>query len=166
VARKTTRSRIIKQVKQAEEYFGKLIKQQRQKFKKGDARALLDAVDLCIRTGRRVPPDLATAFCDRLDRYFRDQVETLDEAFAVQRPKGQHFNERKKRAHLRPIITFNVLQAQQIDNKPIGGELFAIVAKKLGLTERYVRDRWYDPENRDWRRMLMAMQKQRRVSRR
>jgi hypothetical protein len=139
-------------------HFDQLIKQQQWKFEKGDGKALLYAVDLHLRTGRPVPAELATTFCNRLDRWFLDQVETLDEAFAVQRPKGQHFNERKERARLRPIITLHVLKAQQDHNLPIGNELFAIVAKELGLTERYVRARWYDKENR-LRRVLLAMQK-------
>jgi hypothetical protein len=125
----------------------------------GDPRALLLAVDLCLRTGGKVPADLATAFCDRLDEWFRDQVRTLDESFGVERPRGQHFDDLKKRSRDRMRVLRCALRLRETENLPVGGELFAAVAEKLGLPEDYVRERWYDKKIRDLRLYLLRQER-------
>jgi hypothetical protein len=120
----------------------------------GDAHALLVAVDHYIRTGRRVPLVFAQPFLDRIDEWFRNQAETLDEAFKVQRPKGQHFDELKKRFGLRPSILLRVLHIQRAEKLPIGDEIFDKVGRQLGETARYVRDIWYDKESKLMRAYL------------
>jgi hypothetical protein len=73
-----------------------LLEQLRKDRNRGDPRALLYVVDFCLRTGTKVPLWAAQEFCDRIDQWFRSQVATLDEAFGVQAPKGEHFKSRKQ----------------------------------------------------------------------
>jgi hypothetical protein len=65
----------------------------------------------------------------------------------------------KKRSGLRPSILLRVLHAHLTHKLPIGGEVFAVVAKQLGLTERYVRDTWYAKESKPMRALLRTAEK-------
>src|SRR5690348_2100571 len=59
----------------------------RKSVEAGDAKALLDVIDLCVRTSTRVPPWAAQPYCDRYQRWIRFEAVSLDDAFGVQRPK-------------------------------------------------------------------------------
>jgi hypothetical protein len=136
-----------------------ILKQLEERVKQGDGRALLEAIDHFMRSGR-VPLFFAHKWCDRTDPWFRNQIETLDEALGVQRPKGKHFDELKKRSGLRPSIILRVLHVKRPHPElPIGDEIFAIVANQLGLTTRYVRDTWYDKESKFLRALMRTAEK-------
>jgi hypothetical protein len=137
-----------------EDWLASSLKHLEKKVKQGDAHALITAIDFCLRSGRPVPLFFAQNWCDRTLAWFNDQVETLDEALGVQRPKGQHFQELKKRSGLRPGIVLRVLYVKRTQNLPIGDEVFAIVGEQLGVTTRFVRDTWYAPESKAWRTLL------------
>jgi hypothetical protein len=129
------------------------------RFEEGDTSHLLWGIDLCLRTGRAAPELFATEFCNRFVRWATHQVQTLDEAFGVQRPAGQHFQELKKRYGLRPSILLRVLHVQRTKNLPIDDEIFAIVGKQLGVKTRYVRDIWYDKESKALRALFRTAEK-------
>jgi hypothetical protein len=122
-------------------------------------RALLHAIHYCIETGRPVPLSFAEEWIGRYNLWHYDQVRTLDEAFNVARAKGLHFHDLKKRAALRAPIVLGVLQVQRTQGLPIGGEIFAIVAKRVGATERFVREVWYSKESKRLRSMLELLEK-------
>lgn len=96
----------------------------------GNPLMLLIAVDACLRTGRKVPRWAAQEFSDRIENWFRAQVKTLDEAFGVQRPPGEHSAGRKKREHLRPYIVLRVLALNKFQGVPIDDGMFERVARE------------------------------------
>jgi hypothetical protein len=145
--------------KTANELFELYLQEYRRRYSEGDNLALLLAVDHCLSTGRAVPADLATAYCGRFGVWHRDQVPTLDEAFGVERPKGQHFDNLKKRSCDRMLVLQCAMRLQATKNLPMGGEMYTAVAKELGLTERYVRARLYDKENKPLRQYLLSQYK-------
>jgi hypothetical protein len=139
----------------AERYLGEL----EQTVKQGNGRALLYAIHYCIETGRPVPLFFAQEWTGRFNPWLYHQVRTLDEAFNVARPKGLHFHALKKRAALREPIVLGVLQVQRTQGLPIDGEIFAIVGKRVGVSERFVREVWYSKEGRRLRGMLELLEK-------
>jgi hypothetical protein len=118
-----------------------------------DGHALLTAIDLCVRTGRPVPPPFAQLFCDRLDEWFRHQAASLDQVFGVQRPKGQHLADLKKRTRLRPIVVTRVLELHA-QGLAIDTVLLTRVAGELGISLSTVNRLYYDREGRALRSIL------------
>jgi hypothetical protein len=100
----------------------------------GNPLMLLIAVDACLRTGRKVPRWAAQEFSDRIENWFRAQVKTLDEAFGVQRPPGEHSAGRKKRELLRPYIVLRVLALNTFQGVPIDDGMFERVARELKVS--------------------------------
>jgi hypothetical protein len=131
------------------------LQEYRHRYAEGDNRALLLAVDLCHRTGRAVPADLATDYCDKLDAWFLDQVPTLDEAFGVERPERQHFDDRKERVRQLPRVLACVARLRKTEGLSIGPEMFVAVAKELRLTASYVEDCFYNREIEDLRKYVL-----------
>ena len=119
----------------------------------GNPTALLIAVDACLRSGSKVPLWAAQEFCDRIDEWFRFQARTLDEAFGAERPRGKHFDKRRKRERLRPRIVLRVLQLNRQD-EPIGGGLFERVGRELGVSASYVSDVYYENDSPSLRLLL------------
>jgi hypothetical protein len=140
----------------AEDAFAKTVLE---KVKREGGRAVLDAVNYCISSGLTVPPFLAQEWLDRIYPWYFDQIASLDEAFEVQRPKGQHFEDLKRRSALRQPIVLRVIHVKRTQNLPLGGELFAIVGRQFGVTERYVREIWYSKESEFWRKCFALYEK-------
>jgi hypothetical protein len=144
---------------ETDRFFELYMEEYRRRYADGDNLALLEAADHCHSTGRALPADLATAHCTRFGSWRRDQVRTLDEAFGVERPKGQHFDELKKRSCDRMDVLNCAMRLRQTKNLPVGGEMFMAIAEELGLTERYVRERFYDEEIGPLRQYLLKQYK-------
>lgn len=123
----------------------------RKQYAGGNSLMLLIAVDACLRTGSKVPPWAAQKFCDQIDEWLRAQAKTLDEAFGVQRPAGQHFDRRKQREALRPYIVLRVLDLNKLQGVPIGDGLFEQVARELNVSASYVREVHYENDSRTLR---------------
>jgi hypothetical protein len=132
----------------------RIFKELEERLAAGDGYALLTAVDLCVRTGRPVPPPFAQAFCDRLDEWFRYRMRSLDQAFTVQRPQRQHFDKLKERSRLRPIVVVRILQLHQRHNLKIDAALFGRVAKELKISLSTASRLYYDKEGQALRRIL------------
>jgi hypothetical protein len=145
--------------KTANELFELYLQEYRRRYSEGDNLALLLAVDHCHRCGKAVPADLATDFSNRTDKWFRNQVRTLDEALGVERPKGQHFDDLKKRSCDGMLVLQCAMRLRVTQNLPMGGELYTAVAKELRLTERYVRALLYDKQNKILRQYLLSQYK-------
>jgi hypothetical protein len=118
----------------------------REKFEAGDTYYLLLAIDLCLRTGRRVPRPFQQAFNDRFLLWTDNRVRSLDEAFGVERPSFRYggrkrfkFDDAKERARLAPLIVMRVAELCRTRRPPIDDGLFEIVAEELNSTPGYVK---------------------------
>ena len=85
------------------------------RFEAGDPKALIEAMDYCARSGTAMPMWLGQAVCDRFDKWFRYEAETLDEAFEVKR-KGERVSDRKRRLWLQPRVAYEVLRLHRDEN--------------------------------------------------
>jgi hypothetical protein len=115
-----------------------MIKKLRKRIKRGDMVALLDAVDLCARSGIPLPTWLATDFCNRFMKWRLFHAKSLDEAFAVTR-KRMRIKSRATDEWLKLPITLEVLSK----DAPIGEEMFELVGKKFGVGKTTAKDIYY-----------------------
>lgn len=120
---------------------------------RGDGLCVLQAVDHCFATGTEVPFRARQAFCGRYLPWVRFQFQTLDEAFGVTLPERFHFDERRTREQLRPLVVLRVLQLNQ-EGEAIGGALFDRVGKELGISESTCRTIFYEAESEPLRKLL------------
>jgi hypothetical protein len=114
------------------------------RYKEGHNDALLDVVDGCLRTGRKVPLGAAQLFCDCYLDFADGRVQTLDQAFGIPPTTSRKFEARKTHNRLRPKIVYRVMQLNLIENMSIGDALFAQVARELRTSEATVRRVYYD----------------------
>ena len=87
-----------------------VLEERRKQFKAGEVWALLDAVDLCARSGTAMPLWLVDAFCERYVQWRLFRVKTLDEAFKVTRKKGTHIEPAARREWLKPRVVLEVMR--------------------------------------------------------
>jgi hypothetical protein len=123
---------------------------------------VLDAVDLCARTGRPIPMWAVGPFCSRYQDWLHFRTKTLDAAFKVDRPKGLHFDTAAYRERMRPSVVRRVLHLQRPDGKtesvPLNGALFRRAGKMLGVSGSLVRTIWYEPASIPLIRTFIALQ--------
>jgi hypothetical protein len=121
-----------------------LLEHFRKRYASGDNGALLDIVDACLRTGRKVPLWAAQPFCDRFLDWADARVQTLDQAFEIPPTAGRKFEARRTHNRLRPKVVFRVMELSLIENMSIGDALFEQVARELHTSEATVRRVYYD----------------------
>jgi hypothetical protein len=117
----------------------------------GDGRALFEALDL--NTSIMVPW-IAEAYAKGWGRYLRHEAKTLDEAFGVERPKGQHFEAARKRERLRPQIILGVY-ALHANGKgmPLDGAIFETIGREAGISGREASEIFGEPESDELREL-------------
>jgi hypothetical protein len=114
------------------------------RYKKGHKDALLDVVDGCLRTGRKVPLWAVQLFCDRYLDFADGRVQTLDQAFGIPPTSSRKFEARKTHNRLRPQVVYRVMRLSLIEKMSIGEALFDQVARDLHTSEGTVRRVYYD----------------------
>lgn len=124
------------------------------RYKKGHNNALLDVVDGCLRTGRKVPLWAAQLFCDCYLDFADGRVQTLNQAFGIPPTTNRKFETRKKHNRLRPKVIYRIVQLHTIENMAIDGELFAKVGRELGTSASTVSRLYYDKEGELLRKIL------------
>jgi len=124
------------------------------RYKKGHNNALLDVVDGCLRTGRKVPLWAAQLFCDCYLDFADGRVQTLNQAFGIPPTTNRKFETRKKHNRLRPKVVYRIVQLHTIENMAIDGELFAKVGRELGTSASTVSRLYYDKEGKLLRKIL------------
>ena len=134
-----------------------VIEERRKQFKAGEDWALLDAVDLCARSGTPMPLWLVDAFCERYVQWRLFRAKTLDEAFKVTRKKGMHFEPAARREWLKPRVVLEVMRLRAEHNVPLGDGLFEQVGEKFGISRAVASEVYYDRENH-WRTMLRTIE--------
>jgi hypothetical protein len=131
-----------------------LLEDRQRRLEAGEAWALLDAVDLCARSGTPMPVWLVDAFGDRYMKWHLYQVRTLDEAFEVAgNRKGMQIEARAHREWLKPRIVFEVFRLHDGEGMPFDDALFERAGQTLGIGKTVAKEIYYDPENH-WRELL------------
>jgi hypothetical protein len=138
------------------------VKKLQKKFdEEADGNALLQAIDLCFCAGLQVPLPLRQAFCDRFLLWASNKVQTLDEAFSVQRPSFRYsgrkrlkFKELKERSRLMPLVVGWVSKLRSTRDQSINSELFEIVAEELGISASQANKLYYHKDARGLRAAL------------
>ena len=126
------------------------VKQCRERYEAGDDLALLDAVDICIRSGTTVPVWAANAFSDRYLAWRSFQTKTLDDAFKVHRPKGAHLSTRARRQQLLPMV---VREYRRLKDATPSIDLFEVIGKNLNIPAGTAKEYFYANDN-IWRQFL------------
>jgi hypothetical protein len=116
----------------------------RERYEGGYSAAVLDAVDICLRAGQRVPLWAAQPFCDRYLDWAAGRSRTLDDAFGVVPLTLRKFATRRRHDRLRLTIVYRVLQLHEQEGKPIGAATFAAIAQELNVSESTVRRIYYE----------------------
>jgi hypothetical protein len=115
----------------------------RKRFEAGDAKALLEALDYCARSGGAMPLWLREAIVARLDPWFRYQAKTLDQAFDVKR-KRERISDRRLRKSLQPGVAWEVIRLHREEKLPIDEALFERVGKTFEIPMGTARDIYYN----------------------
>jgi hypothetical protein len=136
-----------------------LMVQERQKqFEAGEDWALLDALDLCMRTGTPIPLWIANAFGERYLDWLAFRAKSLDSAFRVKREKGTRVSHRANRERLKPHVVRRVQQLHaEGKGMPIDTALFERVGEDLNISEGLARSIYYDAKQ--LRGFLAALKK-------
>ena len=134
-----------------------MLEERRKQFKAGEEWALLDAVDLCARSGTAMPLWLVDAFCERYVQWRLFRVKTLDEAFEVTRKRGMHIELAARREWLKPRVVLEVMRLRAEHNVPLGDGLFEQVGEKFGISRAAASEIYYDRENH-WRTLLRTIE--------
>jgi len=136
------------------DFTDRAIERCRKRYETGEAKALLDAIDLCARSGSAMPLWLAEAFCACYDKWFRYRVKTLDQAFGVER-KGERISDRRSRETLKPHVALEVSRLHRKEKLPIDEALFERVGEKFKIPMGTARDIYY--KDNFWRGLFEAM---------
>ena len=134
----------------------RMVEQLRCKYEAGDARALLEAIDFCVRAGMPAPVWLAEAWCAQYEEWVMFRAKTLDEAFGVSRPKGMHIDQAALRQRLKARVVLEVLRLHREKHLPIDQDLFTLVGKMLGIEGGLVNKIYY--KDNPWRGFLPLFQ--------
>jgi hypothetical protein len=139
--------------------FDSAIEDYRQQFvETGDGGVLLDAIDLCARSGVALPEWAANAFSERYSDWRQFRQRTLDQAFRTKR-RGLRIDDQARLFWLRDRIFKRVLQLKA-NGVPFDGGMFEAIGGELGVSESTVRNVLYkDPEGVKWRRTILSKPK-------
>jgi hypothetical protein len=102
------------------------------------------------------PAWIADAVCAALLKWIACEAPTLDAAFGVSRPRGQHAEKQRKRIALRFHILAQI-ERQRRRHVPIGRELFDLVGADVGETGSFVSTVWYDEASVAMRKILQKI---------
>ena len=126
----------------------------RKEYEAGRDPALLEAIDLCIRSHTPVPLWAANAWSERYLDWLDYRKPTVDAAFGVRRKGKVSWQARRRQLGAR--IVLEVLRLRRDDKLPIDAHLFERVGKRLDIKPGTARKIYYDPDNR-WRDLFAAM---------
>jgi hypothetical protein len=125
-----------------------------ERFDRGDNTAVLDALLIMAAT---FPAWLHTKVISALMAYRQCTVRTLDEAFGVKRPKGQHHESARDREVLRPQIIFDVY-SRHAKGAPLDQAIFEEVGRNLGISGGEAIKIFGEPESDELREIVRNLQ--------
>lgn len=120
----------------------------------GDRSALLDAIDVLSVF---FPAWVREGFAKAWAQYRQHNVKTLDQAFGIKRPKGQHLKAARAREVLRPQIVFSVY-CLHAKGAPLDQGIFEQVGRELGISGGEVSRIFSEPESDGLRELVRNLQ--------
>jgi hypothetical protein len=120
----------------------------------GDRSALLDAIEVL---SHNFPVWVRDGFLAAWWRYCRYDVATLDEAFGVERRKGQHLAPAQKRELLRPQVILEVY-CRHAKGEPLDQGTFDRVGDELNISGSEVAKIFSEPESDGLRELVRNLQ--------
>ena len=124
------------------------------RYEQGDHAALLEALWAWL-TWCQGPPDwIVRGYHAAMMKFAKGEAPTLDAAFGVHRPPGEHEPDRRERQMLRQLIMFGVeeLRQQKVPLKVAFDRIGADIRHGGG----YVKDVYYESASSDMREYLQA----------
>ena len=124
------------------------------RYARGDHAALLEALWAWL-TWCQGPPDwIVRGYHAAMMKFAKGEAPTLDAAFGVHRPPGEHEPDRRERQMLRQLIMFGVeeLRQQKVPLKVAFDRIGADIRHGGG----YVKDVYYESASSDMREYLQA----------
>jgi hypothetical protein len=135
-----------------------LVEKCRKHFEAGEDWALLEAIDVCARSGQRLPMWIVDAFCPRYAAWLTYEAGTLDAAFGVARPKRTKIKARAARERQRARVVRRVFDLHRA-GVPIDERLFARAGKALGLSGGAAKSIYYEDESKPLLKLFELEQK-------
>ena len=132
----------------------RLVELCRERFEAGESAALLNAVDLCARSGLPLPLWARQAFCDRFVDWALYRAPTLDAAFGVTRPARAKIGALARREAKRAHVVSQVVDLH-LAGVPLDERLFAQVGEALRLSGGTVKSIFYDDASQPLRKILV-----------
>jgi len=124
------------------------------RYARGDHAALLEALWAWL-TWCQGPPDwMVKGYHAAMMKFARGEALTLDAAFGIKRPSGEHSKDQHERQVLRPFIVFGVEELRQ--RKVPLKVAFDRVGADIGHGGGYVKDVYYESASSDMRKYLQA----------
>lgn len=119
-------------------------------FEAGDGAALLEAVRVCAVNDLPLPAWAARAFVERVDRVFRFETGSWDDAFGRPYRKGIRLADARRRWRQREVVYERVRELVEREGSSIGDPLFERVGKEIGLAKSVVNELYYETLNASW----------------
>jgi hypothetical protein len=126
----------------------------RERFERGDKLAPFDAIALWSIF---FPAWAKDAFFKAWFAYRSYEAVTLDQAFGVERPKGQHIKKAREREVLRWQILFRVYDLHHRKNAPLDAVTFASVGDELGIAGSTVAKIFGEPASDELRELVRTL---------
>ncbi|MDO9104816.1 MAG: hypothetical protein Q7U57_07625 [Methylovulum sp.] len=102
------------------------------RYDQGEKEALLHIINHCIWAKIDVPERFADAFGEAVFKWQKAEVPSLDKAFDVERPKGEHINARKKKLRLMRRVHLAV-ETLHKEGRPINKILYQEVGEQFHI---------------------------------
>jgi hypothetical protein len=127
---------------QFDAFAAKYLESYRRRFEKGDAEALLEAVDWILMYEAKPPDWVRAHFTRNFGAFQLRAARTLDEAFGIKREDERVFKTQRKRMLLVQPITFRLAELHREGHSLTAIDAYGQVAEEFGITVREVIACW------------------------
>lgn len=134
-----------------------ILEQFRRTVEDGDANAVLDAVSTAATLHLPMPPWLSTVVTGAIADYKNHDTKTLDEAFGLQRPKGQRQDAVQSELRNALYVIAEVLRLHA-NGQPVDGQIFEEAGATCGVKKTTAETWFYKNKNARTNIYLVAMQ--------
>lgn len=114
----------------------------KKRYKAGNKECLFSALHQCACSNLPMPDWLAEAYRNGFHEWVSYRAPSLDQAFNVKIPKGQHVNKLRELRRLNFVVP-RLVKELHAKGQPIDQQLFADVGKELGIGGSKARDIYY-----------------------
>ena len=124
------------------EHAAAVLARLQKRYDTGDKDALLEALKWCLSFNILAPDWVRAHFNGAVMRYWLYEVETLDEAFGVERSKDPRSVAAGRRASRLISEIWQHIWTQIDSGKSRDDEFFAAVGRKFGISKTKVKEYW------------------------